>query len=60
VVLAEATGGDMLWLKDAALLIFFALFVGVVLRLILGGRQRYEKTGLIPLTDDVVEPRDEQ
>lgn len=58
MVLAETT--QLGWMKDAALLFFFLLFVGVAIRLVLNGRARYEKTEMIPLTDDVVEPRDEQ
>ena len=58
--LALLEGGGFEWMKEAALLFFFGLFVVVLLRLLLGGRDRYEKPSQIPLTDDVVEPRHER
>ncbi|MEO0651778.1 MAG: hypothetical protein AAFZ65_13975 [Planctomycetota bacterium] len=57
LALLDASGFD--WMKEAALLFFFGLFMVVLLRLLLGGRNRYEKPSQIPLTDDVVEPRNE-
>lgn len=60
MVLAELTsGGGLTWMKDAALLIFLGLFLGVVARLLIRGRAGYEATSMIPLSDEVVEPRDD-
>lgn len=60
MVLAELnSGGGFAWMKDAALLIFFGLFLGVVARLLIRGRAGYEATSMIPLSDEVVEPRDD-
>lgn len=45
-------------LKQVALFVFLALFVGVVVRLWVGRREVYEKRGQMPLFDDqVLEPR---
>jgi cbb3-type cytochrome oxidase subunit 3 len=60
VVLADLTsGGGLTWMKDVALLIFLGLFLGVVVRLLIRGRAGYEAASMIPLSDEVVEPRDD-
>lgn len=59
MVLAEIQVSEsVLVLKQVALFVFLALFVGVVVRLWVGRREVYEKRGQIPLFDDqVLEPR---
>ena len=39
-------------LKTLALLIFFAAFMFILLRLVFGGRKRYDEAARIPLDDE--------
>ncbi len=49
---------DLSVLKNIALVIFFVVFLGVALRLVLTRRSVWEKAAQIPLSDDdPVEPR---
>jgi cbb3-type cytochrome oxidase subunit 3 len=43
--------GTMALLKNVALIICFLVFVGVVLRMLLAGRGRYERASRLPLED---------
>lgn len=52
---------DLLVLKKAALLFFFGVFIAVVIHLIRGGRERFQRAASIPLDDQsVVDPRSTQ
>lgn len=59
MVLAEVQISEsVLALKQVALFVFLALFLGVLVRLWVGKRDVYEKRGQMPLFDDrVLEPR---
>ena len=62
-LLASATEGGLAgWMgviKQGVLLFFVLLFVGVLLKLIFGKTERYQKIARIPLDEtEVVEPRD--
>lgn len=59
MVLAEIQFSEsVLALKQVALFVFLALFLGVLVRLMLGRRELYETRGNMPLDDDrVFEPR---
>lgn len=45
-------------LKVAAMLVFLALFIGVIVRLVMTRSSTHEQAAQIPLHDDVVTPRD--
>lgn len=50
--------GTLAFLKNVALIICFVVFVGVVLRLLLAGRGRYERASRLPLDDGPGERHD--
>ena len=50
--------GRMALMKNIALIVFFLIFVGVGVRLLLRGRDKYERASRLPLDDDApVTPR---
>jgi len=48
--------GGLEWI-EAALLIFFVVFVGIVLVVVFARRGKYDAAARIPLEEDVVTPR---
>lgn len=48
---------DYALLKTIGLVIFFIIFAGIVLRLVLAGPRKYDRAGRIPLEDEPVDER---
>lgn len=53
-LLAQPAWLDIAFVKEAVLVFFVVLFVGIALRLVLSRSRRYERAAQIPLHDDKV------